>query len=152
MGGRWWLQPSLPAIDTPVPGRASEPPGQHGRISSRRACCAAAESIRLHVAKQAARAAWRSPGTLADPYVPSIPSEARPLCSHRAQQNPQAGVNKTSCRKQSQAAWVWVAVRGLGWSTERCRFVVSGLEGSVLSWGGGVNKKKKKRFSCSAGG
>lgn len=32
------------AIDTPAPGRASAPPGQRGRISARKACCAGTQN------------------------------------------------------------------------------------------------------------
>lgn len=40
--GRWRGVGS--AIDTPAPGRASAPPGQRGRISARKACCAGTQN------------------------------------------------------------------------------------------------------------
>lgn len=40
--GRWRGRGS--AINTPAPGRAAAPPGPRGRISARRACCAATQN------------------------------------------------------------------------------------------------------------
>lgn len=108
----------LTAIDTPVPGRASEPPGQHGRISSRRACCATAESVRLGVFEQVAQPAWRVPEHRQAPcaqHSPVKPSFSAPSGHSRWQQNILRG---SLCLG---------AVDGLGWPRDWCR-LVSGLE------------------------
>jgi hypothetical protein len=105
---------SRTAIDTPVPGHALEPPGQHDRISSRKACCAKDKKQTVTHAQTRCPARLEGPQPRRQaPVHPATPGrpELSALSGH-ARQNPQAGVSKTSHRKQSEAASVWVAVGG----------------------------------------
>lgn len=49
------------AINTPAPGRASVPPGRHGRISARKACCAGTQNTSHRVSDSPA------------PWLPAAP-------------------------------------------------------------------------------
>lgn len=117
VGGRQGLPP-LTAIDTPVPGRASEPLGQHGRISSRRACCATAESVWLGMFIQVVQPAWRVPEHRQAPcaqHPPVRPSLSAPPGAQQVQNI----LRGSLCLGGSR----WVGVPRDWW----CRFV-SGLE------------------------